>query len=202
LIRRLFALVVLLAFTAAGLYYWKTRSGGPDLPGLPRKVAHLQTNLKDAAVTTAVLAAFNLNRSTSRYELRANTQRGVVTLTGEVPDEATRAAAARVAAAVPEVASVENRIRIGARPPAERSLIESLDDEKLELQVKAALSLNRTLRDLPLKTRAYRGVVTLSGDVATDAQRTLALEVARDTAGVSQVTDAIRVGGHDAAPTR
>ena len=201
MIRRLFALVILLAFAAAGLYYWKNRTGGLELPGLPKRMAQLQTNLKDATVTTAVLAAFNLNRATARLDLHASTRDGVVTLKGLVPDEAARDAAVRVASSVPEVARVESELKTGGPAPAgDRSVLESLDDEKLELQVKAALSLNKQLRELPLKTKAFKGAVTLSGDVPTEAQKTLALQVAGDTPGVSAVTDAIRVAGHDAPP--
>jgi hyperosmotically inducible periplasmic protein len=203
LIRRLFALVILLTFAAGGLYYWKARTGDAlRLPPLPKGVAHLQTNLKDAAITTAVRAAFSLNRATSGLAIDVATQNGAVALAGEVPDEAARTAAERVAGAVPEVLKVANQLRVGtaATVAKERSVIESFDDEKLALQVKAALSLNRKLRELKLEPSAYRGVVTLAGDVSTSEQKQLALSVARDTPGVSDVTDAIRIAGHDATP--
>jgi osmotically-inducible protein OsmY len=104
----------------------------------------------------------------------------------------------RVAEDVPEVKSVASQLTFGPGESAtNRSLIESLDDEKVELQVKAALSLNRNSRGLPITVKAFRGVVTLSGAVATPEQKALVVAVARDTPGVSEVTDAIAVAPQD-----
>lgn len=200
MIRRLFALVILLAVAAAGLYYWKTTTGrGPELPRLPRQVSELKTDLRDAAITTAVRSALALNRATSRLEMSVTSDAGVVTLSGNVPDEAARAAAERVVSHVPEVKSVVNRLAVAAGSEAtDRSLIEKVDDEKLELQVNAALSLDRETRPLKVKVKAFRGAVHVSGDVASAEQKAAVLAVVRDTAGVSALTDGLTVAGQDA----
>ena len=203
MIRRLFALVILLAVAAVGLYYWKSTTGRgpglPHLPNMPHQVSELKTDLRDAGLTKAVKSAFALNRSTSRLELKVETDNGVVTLSGTVPDAEARAAAERVASAVPDVKSVSNQLSLGASAAdTNRSLIESIDDEKLELQVKAALSLNRGTRDLTLHVKTFRGTVNLAGDVATAEQKSAVLAVVRDTPGVSEVTDGVSVAGHDA----
>lgn len=206
MIRRLFALVILLAVAAVGLYYWKATTGRgpglPHLPNMPHQVSELKGDLRDAGLTTAVRSAFALNRDTSRLELKVATESGVVTLSGTVPDAAARAAAERVASAVPEVKSVSNQLTLGASDAdTNRSLIESIDDEKLELQVKAALSLNRDTRDLNLHVKTFRSTVNLTGDVATPAQKAAVLAVVQDTPGVSKVTDGVTVAGHDAPST-
>ncbi len=203
MIRRLLALVILLAAGAAGLYYWKATTGRgpglPHLPNMPHQVSELKTDLRDAGLTTAVRSAFALNKEVSRLDVSVDTDGGTVTLTGAVPDEASRAEAERVAKAVPDVKSVVNRLTIGPSDAAtNRSVLERLDDEKLELQVKAALSLNRDTRDLKLDVKAFRGALNLAGTVASPAQKKAVLEVVRATPGVSVVTDAIGVVGHDA----
>jgi osmotically-inducible protein OsmY len=77
-------------------------------------------------------------------------------------------------------------------PRPDRTLTETLDDQALEVQVRLALSLNKTLKDADLEVEAFKRGITLSGHAPTAAQKTLALEVARDTPGVSAVTDHIR----------
>lgn len=202
MIRRLVALVVLLGFAAAGLYYWKAPPTKlPRLPPLPKSVSAAAGDLRDAAITTAVRTAFALNRTTAPLLIEATTSGGVVRLSGAVPDDAARAAAQRVAEAVPEVVRVVNDLRLGgaSSPRSERSLIESLDDEKLAVQVRLALSLNRNLKGHGLEVKAFRDKVTLAGEVTSPEQKSIALEVARETPGVSGVTDAIRVRGQDTA---
>lgn len=202
MIKRFVALVVLLGFAAAGLYYWKAQPTRlPKLPPLPKSFGAAAGDLRDAAITTAVRTAFSLNRITAQLPIEAATSAGVVRLSGDVPDDPARAAAQRVAEAVPEVVRVVNDLKLGraASGRSERTLIESLDDEKLALQVRLALSLNRKLKGAGLEVKAFHAAVTLSGRVADPEQKATAIEVARQTSGVSSVTDAIRVAGQDTA---
>jgi osmotically-inducible protein OsmY len=130
-------------------------------------------------------------------------ENGVVTLEGRVPDEAERRRAEVIAGAVPDAREVVNRLEVdpaAARPTeAGRSLGESLDDAKLEVQLRLALSLRRELSGTDIAVSAYRREVTLSGAVSTDAQRSLAVDVARRTAGVRGVVDRIDAPGGAAA---
>ena len=204
MIKRLLALVVLLGFAAGGLYYWKARPTHlPKLPPLPKQLSAAADDLRDAAITTAVRTAFALNRATARLPIDIATRDGVVHLRGDVPDAAARDAAQRLAEDVPEVARVANELELRASSPslAERSLIESLDDEKLAMQVRVALSLNRKLKGHGLAVKAFRGQVALSGELANPEQKSIALEVAHETLGVLGITDAIRLRGrHTARP--
>ena len=200
MIRRLLGLIVLLGLAAAGLYYYKERSHGADAP---KSLQSLGRELKDTALTGAVKTAFELNRTLKPLDLRVSTEAGVVTLKGEVPNGDARATAERVAAAVPDVGEVVNDLTVkggkaeSARP--ERSVSETVDDQALDVQVRLALSLNRDLKGTDLKIDVFRKTVTLSGDVARASQRKTAMEVARETPGVSGVTDRIRVIGEDRA---
>ena len=201
MIRRLLGLIVLLGLAAAGLYYYKDRSHGADAP---RSLQNLGREIKDTAVTGAVKTAFELNRTLKPLALKVSTESGVVTLQGEVPSAEARGTAERVAAAVPDVREVVNRLTVrggpAESPRPERSVSETVDDRALDVQVRLALSLNRDLKGTDLQIEVFRKAVTLSGDVARASQRKAALEVARETPGVSGVTDRIRVIGEDRAP--
>jgi osmotically-inducible protein OsmY len=63
--------------------------------------------------------------------------------------------------------------------------------------VRLALSLNKQLKGTDIKVEVYKQAVTLSGDVPRAAQKALAAQIARDTPGVSAVTDRIQARAQD-----
>ena len=196
MIRRLFALLVLAALVVAGLYYWKGRN--PQLE-TPKSLHEVGRTLEDTAVTGAVKTAFGLNKTLKPLPIEVHTEDHVVTLRGEVPRKEMKETAERVAAAVPEVRQVVNHIQVtgGAEesPRPDRTLTETVDDQALEVQVRLALSLNRDLKGTDIKVDAFKRSVTLSGHTRKDSQKAVAVQVARDTPGVSNVTDHIQT--HD-----
>ncbi len=159
------------------------------------KLSEAGRQFKDAKVTASVKTALSLNRSLRPYSIDVSSESGVVSLTGRVSSREERARAEEVAAAVPDVTHVVNQIQVGgaSAPSSGRSLGERLDDEKIEVGVRLALSLNKDLRGTDVMVQAYRGEVTLGGEVATEAQHQEALRIARDTASVSKVVDNVRV---------
>jgi osmotically-inducible protein OsmY len=160
--------------------------------------------IKDTATTGAVKAAFGLNRRLREHDLSVSTENGVVTLRGELPSAELRTLAMRVAQAVPDVRVVVDQLRVTDRAPAPRAdgrtLGESLDDRSLEVQVRLAFSLNRDLKGADVEVRSFRRQLTLAGEVASEAQRALALETARETAGVETVRSELRVRGGGGGP--
>lgn len=207
MLRRLAALIVILALLGGGLYYWKSRETG----AAPVRLLEVGKRLADARITGEVVGALHLNRNLAPWAIDVGTEEGVVTLRGDVPREELRATAERVAAAVPDVRQVVNHLRVNpaAAPPStpERTLGESLDDHALELRVRLALSLNRELKGTEIGVRSFRREITLEGEVATPRQRQLAVEVARETMGVGSIRDELRVrpasatdGGAGAGP--
>ena len=198
MIRRLFALIVLLALVAGGLYYWKAHMSGMSVP---KGLQTVGRDLKDTGLTGAVKTAFELNRTLKPLPIHVTTEDGVVTLRGEVPQAEAKAVAERVAAAVPDVRQVVNHLQVtggpAESPRPERTVSETIDDQALEVQVRLALSLNRDLKGTDVKVEAFKRAAILSGDVAKGTQKALAVEITRETPGVSGVTDRIRVIGED-----
>jgi osmotically-inducible protein OsmY len=194
MIRRLFGLIVLFALLAGGLYYYKMRGFGP---GAPASLQALRGQLKDAGLTGAVKTAFELNRTLKPLPIHVSTEGEVVTLRGDVPNEEVKAVAERVAAAVPDVRQVVDHMQVkggpAESPRPERTVSETIDDQALEVQVRLALSLNRDLKGQDIKVEVFKRAVTLSGELTKGPQRSAAVEIARETPGVSGVTDRIRV---------
>lgn len=192
---RLLALLMLVALVGGGYYYWRANPGVPASKSLDAVAGQL----KDTALTGAVRTALQLHGSLRPYAIVVGTEGGVVTLRGTLPQPELRAAAERVAAAVPDVRQVVNHLQVdgsAVQPPAgdERSLGERLDDETLEVQVRMAFSLNKKLRDAPIQVDSHRKELRLSGSASSEELRREALRVAGDVAGVKAVTDTLRVG--------
>jgi osmotically-inducible protein OsmY len=209
-LRRVLALLVVAALVLGVLYYGKYQPG--RLPHLRSdKLGEVGTKLGQVGETVgeklratrtkgAVKAALELNRNLNSYPIEVDAQDdGTVILRGSVPSEQARADAVRVATGVPDVARVDNQIRVdpalAASSSEGRSFGENFDDHALEAKVKLAYSLSKDMKGADVKVAAFRREVTLGGTVASEAQRKAALQIAQQTPQVSTVKDALTVAG-------
>jgi osmotically-inducible protein OsmY len=215
MLRRLFSLIVLLAVVGAAVYLWRFRTGPTRLDAAARqigsdardlgaeakdKMGAVGQELQDLKVTASVKTALGLTRSLRPYPIDVSTQNRVVTLQGRVDGEELRARAEAVAVAVPDVSRVVNKLqgtsgKAAEAPAASRTIGESFDDHALEMKVRLALSLNQNLKGSDVTVQVYRHEVTLGGEVASPAQRELALQAARETDGSGSVLDRMHVLG-------
>jgi len=69
----------------------------------------------------------------------------------------------------------------------------SLDDAATLASVKAAFALHRVLGERPISVRTRKGVVTLTGEVASDAERKEAEGVAASVPGIEQIESLMAV---------
>jgi hyperosmotically inducible periplasmic protein len=188
-IRRLFALIVLLLLVGAGLYVWKLR---------PDSIGAVGDSLGDVRMAASVKAALGLAKDLDGLAIDVSVSSGEVRLRGRVPSELHRRRAVGTAEAVPDVRRVIDDIEVDTKVEAKapgRSIGESLDDQALEVSVKLALSLRKELSGADISVRSFRRRVTLSGEVANAAQRELAATVVAGTSGVSSVDNTLRLRG-------
>jgi len=82
-----------------------------------------------------------------------------------------------------------------AAPGSTRTVADRLQDASVAARVTQALVQTDRLRVFEFEPTAVRGHVTLQGDVNTRAQYRLAERVARETDGVTGVTNALTIGG-------
>jgi osmotically-inducible protein OsmY len=68
-----------------------------------------------------------------------------------------------------------------------------LDDGALTAKIKSKMALDDTLKSRGIHVDSDAGVVTVSGEVSSAAERERALQLARETAGVKSVRDQLRV---------
>jgi osmotically-inducible protein OsmY len=119
--------------------------------------------------------------------IKISSKDGAVTLSGSVADETHRPMAQDVAEALPGVTSVDNRIEFRGDRPAEKS------DTWISMKVKAALLYRRNVSGTKTEVYVKDGVVTLKGVAASQAQKDLTTEYAKDIDGVKSVENEITV---------
>ena len=69
----------------------------------------------------------------------------------------------------------------------------SLDDAANLASVKAAFALHRDLAERPISVRSRKGVVTLSGQVASDAEKEEAGDIAASVVGIERIENLMAV---------
>jgi hyperosmotically inducible protein len=188
--------VVLLVFALiGGLIYYYTRLH-PEKAPWKDGAALVQDKMAAAALTAQVKAALSLRESLKALDVVVSSEKDVVTLRGRVPSAATAKAAEEVASSVPGVRQVVNFLEIDpglsqARTEAvdDRSIGERVDDEALELRIRAAFRLDKGLSNAGFEVKAVRRVVHLSSTIATAEQKARAVSIARSVDGVASVED-------------
>lgn len=187
--KRLLALLVLLAIAAVALYYWKYKPASAERAAegaaaeAREALSTVGQKIKETRFTGAVKAAFQLNRELAPLPIDVDsTESGVVTLNGRVPTEDLKALAGRVAAAVPDVAQVNNQLSVdpsaGQPPPAGSGA------DRVR-RVEQALRASASLASYPIAVSEEGGRVVLGGRVRTPAEKELAGLLARDASGAA-----------------
>lgn len=131
-------------------------------------------------------------RAVLRDQVQVTAQDGVVTLSGTVLDLEQKAHAEETALALPGVVRVENNLSVTA-PGRDRG------DGWLELKIRGVLLLRPNVSVRGTHVDVQEGVVTLTGEVDSEAQRELAAVYARNIEGVKEVRNALRVRMRGAA---
>jgi osmotically-inducible protein OsmY len=70
---------------------------------------------------------------------------------------------------------------------------EAIDDTTITTRVKTAMLNDPAVGGLGIDVDTFKGVVTLSGRVKTQAEKNTAIALARRTSGVTEVKDALQI---------
>lgn len=126
---------------------------------------------------------------------------GVVTLTGDVPNEAEKARAESIAKSIAGTQVVSNQIAV--RPEGAESDAKKIDsdlDKAIEKNLDAVLVEHKLNKDV--KYDVKNGVVTLKGDVVSASRRTQVEKLATTVPNVKQVVNELQVKGQKASSTK
>ncbi len=126
--------------------------------------------------------------------IKISSKDGAVTLSGAVANETHKPMAQDTVEALPGVKSVDNRIEVTGDRPAENS------DTWLSMKVKSALLFHRNVSASGTEVYLKEGNVTLKGEAASQAQRDLTTEYAKDVEGVKNVKNEMTVATTSTKP--
>jgi osmotically-inducible protein OsmY len=120
-------------------------------------------------------------------DIKIQSKDGVVTLTGSVLEESHKSLAQETVAELPGVKKVNNQLEVKGDRPAANS------DLWLGTKVKTTLLFHRNVNGFKTEVSVKDAIVTLRGDAASEAQKELTTEYAKDVEGVKDVKNEMTV---------
>ena len=135
----------------------------------------------DDQIVSSSKSSYVFKNHLKNDDIKIQSKDGAVILTGTVSDESHKALASETVAGWPGVETVDNRLEIKGQRPAENS------DAWLITKVKASLLFHRSVSATATEVDVKDGIVTLRGDAASQAQKDLTVEYAKDVEGVKDV---------------
>lgn len=190
--KRIILIILLLLVGCGGYYIYRNGFKRPEWSGSFFSSA-------DTAISGKVKTVFGLSKRLSGYDIKVDTDDGVVTLSGQVGSEHVKSLAGEIARDTPGAREVINNIEVnpGAQPSIENSRI---DDLEIRTAILESFARSPELAGKTIDIAVENRRVTLSGSVDTKAQSTGAEQAARAVDGVAAVTNNLSVANPEAVP--
>ena len=154
---------------------------------------------KDAWIDGQLEAVYALNRHLGAFAIDTEVDNGIVHLTGNVQADIDRDLAGELAKNIDGVVEVDNNLTIVADARAtpkegeDRSFGAWIDDATTTASVKSKLMGNPNTKGMQIDVDTRGDVVTLSGEVASSEEKSLAEELTRNTGDVKEVRNQLVV---------
>jgi osmotically-inducible protein OsmY len=150
--------------------------------GVPLPASEMDDRIESSARNSYIFATYLIGD-----DIKIQSVDGSVTLTGTVSKESHKSMAQEILASLPGVKSVDNRLEVkGAHPSAN-------SDAWLSEKVKATLLFHRSVSASKTEVYVNEGIVTLRGEAASESQKELTTEYAKEVEGVKEVKNEMTV---------
>jgi hyperosmotically inducible protein len=146
----------------------------------------------DAWIGVKLRSLLLVKANVSATTTTVNVKDGVVMLTGTADNAAQKELTGVYAKEIVGVKSVQNDIAIKSPVPGP-SMAESIDDASITSQVKYALLTHKSTSALKTKVKTVDGVVRVTGEASSDAEKSLVTKLAQDVRGTKSVTNDMTV---------
>jgi osmotically-inducible protein OsmY len=156
--------------------------------------ASLRANETDDRIESSAKKSYVFKTHLKDDSIKTESRNGAVALTGTVADSSHKSLAQDTVESLPGVKSVDNQLKIKGESPAEHS------DGWVATKVKTALLFHRNVRATKTDVNVKDGIVTLSGEASSLAQKELTTEYARDVEGVKEVNNEMKIVRTPAKP--
>jgi hyperosmotically inducible protein len=165
-------------------------------PGEPKTEAQtapttIGTEIDDATITTKVKTALLTDNYVKGLDIKVETRKGEVQLSGYVDSQEQIDKAVAIAKGIEGVKNVDNEMMVKG---GEASVGEKIDDTIITTKVKAGLTGDDSIKnstDIAVETQ--EGEVQLSGHANDQAQMDRAVEIARGVEGVKNVVNKMSI---------
>ena len=157
-----------------------------DTAATPGPTMTVGTQVDDTVITTLVKAGLADNMDIKSFDFKVETRKGEVLLSGFVDNQAQIDRAVAVALAVAGVKSVDNKVSLKG---SATTVGTKIDDGVITTRLKAALLADPAVNSADIAVVTRNGEVQLSGFVNNQGQVDRAMELAKGTDGVTQVSN-------------
>jgi hyperosmotically inducible periplasmic protein len=159
------------------------------LASVPLRASQTDDRIESSAKKSYVFKHYLTDDS-----IKIESKDGVVTLSGTVAEDSHVGLARDTVSGLPGVKSVDNRLVVKGEAPAEHS------DAWVGVKVKTALLFHRNVRATKTDVNVTDGIVSLSGEASSVAQKELTTEYAKDVEGVKGVKNEMTIAKTPAKP--
>jgi hyperosmotically inducible protein len=150
-------------------------------------IPSLRASDTDDRIESAAKKSYVFKTYLKDDSIKTESKDGAVILTGTVSDASHKSLAENTVESLPGVISVDNRLKIKGGSPAEHS------DGWIATKVKSTLLFHRNVRATKTDVNVTDGVVILSGEASSLAQKELTTEYAKDIEGVKEVKNEMTI---------
>lgn len=163
------------------------RQDGASTPPAKTSVGN---EIDDTVVTTRVKSALLADPEIKSFDLKVETRKGVVQLSGFVLNQAQIDRAMATTRGVDGVKNIENNIGV---KEGKATVGNTVDDGIITTKVKSALLGDPNVKSLDIAVVTRKGEVQLSGFVNSQVQIDQAIAVAHKVEGVTSVTNEMNI---------
>ena len=156
--------------------------------------APLRASQTDDRIESSAKKSYVFKHYLTDDSIKIDSKNGVVTLTGTVSEDSHIGLARDTVSGLPDVKSVDNLLTVKGEVAAEHS------DTWIALKVKTALVFHRNVRATKTDVNVKDGIVTLSGEASSTAQKELTAEYAKDVDNVKEVKNEMTVAKNPDKP--
>ena len=162
---------------------------------------------KDAWIDGKAEATLLFNGNLNSFDINTDVDNGDVILTGKVSNSVDKKLAEELVANIDGVMSVDNRLTVVEEKDLSESTEDTQDDlaqskeesesaltdAKIATVIKTRLLMDTDISGFDIDVDVENGNVVLTGEVDSDAERQLAIEIAKNASDVKDVEDNLEV---------
>jgi osmotically-inducible protein OsmY len=169
-----------------------------NLPGVLNvdnqiKVEPTYPEHSDAWMAFKIRSTLLVKANVSAIDTKVVVKDGIVTLSGTTQNAAQKDLTEAYAKDIDGVKSVTNDLVVTPPPADQQTISEKIDDASITSQVKYALLCHGSTSALKTHITTTEGVVAITGEADSDAEKSLVTKLAMDVRGTKSVTNDMTV---------